>query len=75
MTTGVMQHGATMYFLIVSLIVLAVFAILVPLSLIYGEALKYTLGLVGFAYLIYAIFFGYYPGNGIDSFSGSDDCE
>ena len=46
-----------MYFFIVILIGLVFFAIIGFLSLIVGEPLKYILGSVGLAYLIFEIFF------------------
>lgn len=53
-----------MYFFIVILIGLVSYAIIGFLSVIVGEPLKYILGAVGFAYLIFEIFFRKNSSNG-----------
>ena len=73
MTSDIMSSGAVVKFFINVLIGVVSIAIVGFLTFVFGEALKYILGLAGIACLLYVIFTGGNSGNGIDYFSGPDE--
>ena len=48
-------------------------AIVGYLTIVFGETLKYILGIAGFAWLLFVIFFRKNSDNGVERFSGHDE--
>ena len=48
-------------------------AIVGCLTIVFGEALKYILGIAGLAWLLYVIFYGNYSGKGVERLFGHDE--
>ena len=73
MNTDFMKSGAIMNFIINLSIGTISIAIVGCLTMVFGEALKYILGIAGLACLLYVIFYGNYSGNGAERFLGHDE--
>ena len=68
-----MQSGVIMNFIINLSIGALTIAIVGCLTMVFGEALKYILGIAGFACLSYVIFDGNYSDKGVERFPGHDE--
>ena len=62
-----------MNFIVNLLIGALTIAIVGCLTMVFGEALKYILGIAGFAGLFYVIYYGNYSDKGVERFPVNDE--